>query len=69
MSARVERAREEARRRHRRRGMLAFGALFACVLVGAAAVWAGIERGTARAEARRATARALEAQRRDDAGG
>ena len=57
----VERAREEARRRHRRRGMLAFGALFACVLVGAAAVWAGIERGTARAEARRATARALEA--------
>ena len=57
----VERAREEARRRHRRRGILAFGALFACVLVGAAAVWAGIERGTARAEARRATARALEA--------
>ena len=57
----VERAREEARRRHRRRGMLAFGALLACVLVGAAAVWAGIERGTARAEARRATARALEA--------
>ena len=57
----VERAREEARRRHRRRGMLAFGALFACVLVGAAAVWAVIERGTARAEARRATARALEA--------
>ena len=57
----VERAREDARRRHRRRGLLAFGALFACVLVGAAAVWAGIERGTARAEARRATARALEA--------
>ena len=57
----VERAREEARRRHRRRGLFALGALFACVLVGAAAIWAGIERGTARAEARRATARALEA--------
>src|SRR4029079_14357645 len=57
----VEHAREEARRRHRRRGLFALGALFACVLIGASAIWAGIERSTARAEARRATARALEA--------
>ena len=57
----VERAREDVRRRHRRRGMLVVGALCVCVLVGAAAIWAGIERGNARDQARRATARALEA--------
>ena len=55
----VERARAEARRRHRRLGFLAFGALVALALMAAVAVFAYDQRGEARQQARVAQGRAL----------
>jgi WD40 repeat protein len=58
----VERARAEARRRHRRLAFLAFGALAGLVLAGALAGWALVERDHAQQRAVEARAHELEAR-------
>jgi WD40 repeat protein len=58
----VERTRDEARRRHRRLGLLALGALAGLVVAGALTVWAFTERDRAQQRAAEARAHELEAR-------
>jgi len=58
----VEHARDEARRRHRRLGILTLGALAGLVVAGALTAWAFVERDRARQRAAEARAHELEAR-------